>query len=219
MSARPSRFTSILGTLVMVSGASLMPLGSATAQAINYPSFQAPTIVQREYAVGVADGDHVTSAIFQWREGWSPVSQLSLDIGLADPDYGDVKLLVGGGYSHLLNRSSDDLPLDLLLTAGAYASLSGPTRVSLPVGLSVGHRFDLDNGLALTPYIHPRLALTYRSSYRGSDSDSDLDVVFDLGANFEVSPRLSLRAAIAFGGDKNDALGFAIAWRPGALRR
>ncbi len=219
MLARPSRFTLILGAVVIAAGASLVPVGSADAQAINYPSFQAPTIVQREYAVGVADGDHVTSAVFQWREGWSPVSQLSFDIGVADPDYGDVKLLIGGGYSHLLNRSSDDLPLDLLLTAGAYAALSGPTLFSVPVGVSVGHRFDLDNGLALTPYIHPRLALSYHSGYKGGSSDSDMDVVFDLGANFEVSPRLSLRAAFVFGGDRNDAIGFALAWRPVALRR
>lgn len=219
MSASPSRFTSVLGAVVLAASASLMPVGSADAQAINYPSFQAPTIVQREYSVGVSDGDHITSAVFQWREGWSPVSQLSFDIGVADPDGGDVKLLVGGGYSRLLNRSSDDLPLDLLLTAGAYAALTDPTIFSLPVGISVGHRFDLERGLALTPYIHPRLALSYCNSCKGGDSDSDMDVVFDLGANFEVSPRLSLRAALVFGGDRNDALGFALAWRPGALRR
>lgn len=219
MSARPSRFTSILGAVVIATGASLLPAASADAQALNYPSFQAPTIVQREYAVGVADGDHISSAVFQWREGWSPVSQLSFDIGVADPDYGDVKLLVGGGYSRLLNRSSDDLPLDLLLTAGAYAALTDPTIFTLPVGVSVGHRFDLEKGLALTPYIHPRLALSYCNSCNGGDSDSDMDVVFDLGANFEVSPRLSLRAAVVFGGNRNDAIGFALAWRPAALRR
>lgn len=215
-----SRISAIVGAAVFAAGASLAPLGTAAAQAFNYPAFQTPTIVQREYAVGVADGDHTTSAVFQWREGWSPVSQLSLDIGVADPEHGDVKLLLGGGYARQLNRSSNDLPLDMLLTAGAYVALTDPTLFQIPVGISLGHRFDLDQGLALTPYIHPRLALAYCSDCgpRGN-SDSDLDVVFDLGANFEVSPRLSLRAAVAFGGDRNDAVGFALAWRPVGLRR
>jgi hypothetical protein len=217
---RPSRFHTLLGAAVLAAGASFAPMGTADAQAANYPAFQPPLIVQREYAIGVADGDHVTSAVFQWREGWSPVSQLSLDIGVADPEHGDVKLLLGGGYARQLNRASNDLPLDLFLTAGAYVALTDPTVFQIPVGISAGHRFDLDGGLALTPYIHPRLALSYCSDCGpGNDSDSDLDVVFDLGANFEVSPRLSLRAAVAFGGDRNDAIGFALAWRPGAMRR
>lgn len=217
---RPSRLNTIVGAAVVAAVASLAPVGSASAQAYNYPAFQPPTIVQREYAVGVADGDHTTSAVFQWREGWSPVSQLSFDVGVADPDHGDVKLLLGGGYARQLNRSNNDLPLDLLLTAGAYVALTDPTTFQIPVGISAGHRFDLDQGLALTPYIHPRLALAYCSDCGpDGDSNSDLDVVFDLGANFEVSPRLSLRAAVAFGGDRNDAIGFALAWRPGALRR
>jgi hypothetical protein len=36
----------------------------AEAQAINYPTFQPPRIVGREYAGGVADGDGVTSVVF-----------------------------------------------------------------------------------------------------------------------------------------------------------
>lgn len=216
---RQSRLSILLGAVVLA-GASVAPAATAGAQALNYPAFQPPTIVQREYAVGVADGDHTTSAVFQWREGWSPVSQLSFDIGVADPDHGDVKLLVGGGYARQLNRASGDLPLDILFTAGAYAALVDPTIFQIPVGVSLGHRFDLDQGLALTPYIHPRLALSYCSECGPhGDSDSDLDVVFDLGANFEVSPRLSLRAAVAFGSNRSDAIGFALAWRPGALRR
>lgn len=216
---RPSRFHTLLGAAVLAAGASFAPMGTADAQAGNYPAFQPPLIVQREYSIGVADGDNTTSAVFQWREGWSPVSQLSLDIGVADPEHGDVKLLLGGGYARQLNRSNNDLPLDLLLTAGAYVALADPTDFQIPVGISAGHRFDLDQGLAITPYIHPRLALVYHGKRGNNDSNTDLDVVFDLGANFEVSPRLSLRAAVAFGGDQNDAIGFALAWRPGALRR
>lgn len=217
---RPARFSTILGAAVIAAGAWLAPVGTAAAQALNYPSFQAPIIVQREYSVGVSDGDNVTNAVFQWREGWSPVSQLSLDIGVADPENGDVKLLLGGGYSRQLTRSSADLPLDMLLTAGAYVALTDPTIFQVPVGISLGHRFDLDQGLAITPYIHPRLALAYCSECGpGDDSDTDLDVVFDLGANFDVSRRLSLRAAVAFGGEGDDAIGFALAWRPGALQR
>jgi hypothetical protein len=172
--------------------------------------------------VAVADGDVGTSLLFQWREGWSPVSQLSFDVGVLDPDAdnADVQLLLGGAYARQLTRSSADLPLDLLLTAGANALVGDTFLLEIPIGVSVGHRFPLEGGLAITPYLHPRVGLQYCSECgAGGDSDTDLGVSFDLGADFEVSPRLSLRASFLFGDDDADAIGFGVAWRPIGLRR
>lgn len=199
----------------------MVPLREAAAQAANYPAFQPPMVVDREFNFGVGDGDGGTSVVFQWREGWSSVSQLSLDVGLLDPDRAgdDVKLLFGGAFARQLTRSSQQMPLDMLFTAGAYFAVSDPVYFQLPVGLSVGHRFPLEGQLALTPYIHPRVALEYWSE-RGprDESDTDLGVLFDIGLDFEVTRQLSLRGGIVLGGDDRDGVGFSVAWRPAGLR-
>lgn len=214
------------GARVLACGAAaalvaMVPLREAAAQAANYPAFQPPMVVDREFNFGVGDGDSGTSVVFQWREGWSSVSQLSLDVGVLDPDgdNGDVKLLLGGGFARQLTRASQQMPLDLLFTAGAYVALADPVFFQLPVGLSVGHRFPLEGQLALTPYLHPRIALEYCSECGpNDDSDTDLGVVFDIGLDFEVTRQLSLRGGIVLGDDNRDGIGFSVAWRPAGLR-
>ena len=208
--------------LWLAAAGSMFAAAPAAAQAVGYPSFQPPMVVDREYAVGVAGGDAGTSLVFQWREAWSAVSHLSFDGGLYDPkgDNTDVKLLLGAGYARQLTRSTEDLPLDLLLTAGAYTALADPVILQVPIGISAGHRFELDQGMAITPYLHPRVALSYVSSTGASgDSNSDIGISFDIGANYEVTRRLSLRGALTFGDNNNDGIGFAVAWRPGVMGR
>ena len=59
----------------------------ARAQAWAYPSFQQPRVTNREFNFAVADAGHAgTSLVFQWREGLTPRTQLSFDVGFADPD-------------------------------------------------------------------------------------------------------------------------------------
>lgn len=193
---------------------------TAAAQAWTYPSFQPPQVVEREYNFGVADGgDGGTSLLFQWREGFSPVSQLSLDIGIADPEFGDAYFLLGGAYGRQLMRANAEMPLDLLFTAGAYAALGDNSIFRIPVGLSVGHRFPLEGQLAITPYVHPRVAVDVCTECgTGGDSDAEVNASFDLGVNFEVTRQLSLRFAAAFGELDEDGFGFSVAWRPRGLR-
>lgn len=204
--------------LAAVAALTVAPFVSAGAQTL-YPSFQPPQITDREYNFAVASADDIgTVLLVQWREGWSPLSQLSFEGGILDPDYdGDVRLLLGGTYGRQLNRASDNMPLDMMLTAGGNAILGDGFALEVPVGLSLGHRFPLEQGLALTPYLHPRVAFRYADP-DGGDSDTDVGVAFDLGLNFEVSPRLSLRGTFMFGSDDVDAIGFSLAWRPGGMR-
>lgn len=201
------------------SALAVIPTQDATAQAGNYPAFQPPVIVAREFNFGVGHGDDATSVVFQWREGVSAVSQFSLDVGFMDPgNDGDVKLLLGGGFARQLTRSTTDMPLDLLFTAGAYIAATDPTFFQVPVGVVVGHRFPLEGQLAITPYVHPRVALEYCDDCgRGGDSETDLGVAFDLGVDFEVSRQLALRAGIVLGDDNREAVGFSLAWRPRGL--
>lgn len=215
-----SPFRTFVRAAAVVALAAAAPVVEAGAQTF-YPAFQPPRIVPREYNFAVADGDGGTSLLFQWREGWSPVSQLAFEAGVLDPDGdSDVHLLVGGSYARQLARAGGDLPLDLLLTAGANAAVGDLFVLEVPVGLSIGHRFPLEQGLALTPYLHPRVGLQYCNECGADgDSDTDLGVAFDLGLDFEISPRMSLRGTLMFGDDDADAIGIGLAWRPQGLRR
>ena len=213
--------------LLPLLGAALLGLAApAGAQAWNYPSFQAPRITDREYNFAVADGGQATgtSFVFQWREGLTLGNQLSLDVGLADPDRTGTKLLIGGQFAKQLARTSTQVPFDLLFTAGINGAFGGGSLLRVPFGVSVGRRFPLEGGLALTPYAHPRLAIDVCGSCDDRDR-SKVGLDFDLGADFEFSPQFALRFSAVFSGsdyfvnDSDDAFGLSLAWRPPGLVR
>lgn len=218
--------TTTLASAVATAAALVGPAAAtAGAQAWNYPSFQQPRTIDREYNFAVSDGGaHTgTSFVFQWREGTTLGNQLSLDLGLADPDYTGNKLLLGGQFAHQLVVTNAQVPFDVLLTAGANAALGGGSLLRIPVGVSVGRRFPLEGGLAITPYVHPRLAIDVCSSCDRDRSSVGLD--FDLGADFQFSPQFSLRFSALFSGsdyffrNSGDAFGLSLAWRPPGLAR
>ena len=200
---------------------------AAGAQAWAYPAFQPPRVINREFNFGVADAGHAgTSLVFQWREGLSPRSQLSFDVGFADPDgEGNGKLLLGGQFAGLLTQQSAEMPLDFLGTVGLNMALGdGGNLVRIPFGVSIGHRFPLDEGFAITPYIHPRVSLDVCSDCGKDDSNkSDLGIDFDLGASFEVTRQLSFRVSALFGGSDtfgdSDGFGISLAWSPPGLSK
>ena len=209
--------------------ASLLAASLAEAQAWRYPSFQQPRVVSRELNFGVADAGDVagTTVLAQWREGMGTQSQLSLDLGVADSDWADSYFLIGGQFGHQLLTSDRSMPLDLMLTVGANVAIGDPfSLIRIPVGASVGHQFALENGMAITPFAHPRL--TYdRCGDCGIDGESDIGLDFDLGADFRFTQQLSMRLSATLGGsdffDEYDAfgrrhsanaLGFALAWSP-----
>jgi hypothetical protein len=195
------------------------------AQGWNYPSFHHPHIMSREFNFALADGgDFGSSLLFQWREGFGIGTELNLDIGFADPDAGDSRFIAGGGFSRRLTAATVDMPLDILLTAGLYGAFGDRNVLRVPVGLSVGHRFPLEGGMALTPYVHPRVSIDFCSNCFGPpafEDDTDLSINFDLGVDFELARQLSLRFAALFaGGDlfgDDDGFGISLAWKPAAL--
>jgi hypothetical protein len=199
----------------------------AGAQAWAYPAFQPPRVMNREFNFGVADAGHAgTSLVFQWREGLSPRSQLSLDVGFADPDgEGNGKFLLGGQFGGLLTEAKADMPLDFLGTVGLNMAIGdGGNLVRIPFGVSIGHRFALDDGFAITPYAHPRISLDVCSDCsKSGDNETDLGIDFDLGVNFEVTRQLSFRVSALFGGSDtfgdSDGFGISLAWSPLGLTR
>ena len=205
-------------------GTMLLAGSSAMSAQTVYPSFQQPRTVSREFNVGVADGERITPIIFQWREGTTPRTQLSFDVGLADSEglNSDAFILLGGQFARTLARSSPDMPLDVLFTAGVFTMFGNDqTMLSVPVGASVGHRFPLEGtAMAITPFVHPRVALQYASADDGNpatdDSRTDLEVSFDLGGDLELTRQLALRVSATFG--EFEAFGLSLAWTPRGLR-
>jgi len=197
----------------------------ADAQASNYPSMQVPTASTRDYTAAVASGSG-TTALFQWREGWAPRKHWQLDAGLIDRKGSDnLSLFVGGGIGLEIARAEGDQPLDLLFTAGGGAAFGGGfTLVRIPVGVSIGHTFDLEQGMAITPYVHPRASLDLASSGgRDGRSQSEVSLNFDLGVNFQVNSQFAVRAAAAFTGSElagaQDTFAIGFNWTPAPLAR
>lgn len=197
----------------------------AEAQASNYPSMQVPTASTRDYTAAVSSGAG-TTALFQWREGWQPRRHWQLDAGLTDRKGSDnLALFVGGGIGQELARARGDQPLDLLFTAGAGAAFGGGyTLVRIPVGVSIGHTFDLEQGMAITPYVHPRASVDIASSGgRNDGSQSEVSLNFDLGVNFQVNSQFAVRAAAAFTGSElagaQDTFAIGFNWTPAPLAR
>jgi hypothetical protein len=190
------------------------------AQAWSYPAFQPPRIVEREFNVGVADGGIAgVSAVFQWREQTGARTQLSLDAGVADPSRSEYNatVFVGGQFAQLLATATTETPLDFMLTAGVNVAINENAIFRIPAGIVVGHRFLLEGNLAITPFVHPRLSLDLCND---CVTDTELGLVFDLGASLEITRTIAIRGAAFFGGSDifdDDGFGLSIAWTPSAL--
>ncbi len=220
--ARAARFCS----LSVFAGALLMLPSVVQAQALNYPAMQIPTVSYRDYSA-VLVGSRGSMAMFQWREGISDELHLGLDAGLYDSSVPGARtaLFVAGNLGYELTRATDDQPIDVLLTTGLGLSIrNSRTSVRLPLGASIGHRFELDQGMAVTPFVHPRVSIDICSSCspRGR-SQSDVSLNFDVGGNFEINRRLAIRAAVLFSGAEqygsDEAVAVGLVWTPEGLRR
>ena len=195
---------------------------AAHAQAWNYPAFQPPRIESREFNFALADaGSAGTTLLVQWRELAATRSQFTLEAVVVGPDLGDNILVLGAAYAYEVHRSDPDVPLDVVLTAGAGFGLGRSTTIRVPLGASIGYRFELERNIALTPYVHPRLSADICNNCRRND-DLGFGINFDVGANLDVTRSLSLRAAALFGGGdlfSQNGLGISLAIRPPGLRR
>ena len=208
---------------VALTAAAFTVLAASTveAQAYNYPAFQPPRTSPREFNFGVASGDDFgTSLVFQWREPVGARTQLSFDAGFGDPDNADAVFFVGGTLGYQLARSTADMPLDLLLTAGLNGMFGDIEIFRVPVGVSLGRRFPLEGQLAITPYVHPRLMMEFCGD---CGDDNEIGLGFDIGADFEFTPRMSMRLGVVLGGtdyfEDQSAFGVSLAWRPSRVTR
>jgi opacity protein-like surface antigen len=205
-------------------------LGSAPlqAQAWSYPAMQIPTTSTRDY-LGALVSASGTSVLAQWREGINAEMHVGVDAGIADFGSGrsSLGLFAAGNVGRQLVRARSDVPVDLLLTGGIGLALGDGFRtLRIPVGISAGRRFDLDGGMALTPFLHPRASLDFSSVSLGGGrraSDNTVSLDFDIGVDWELNKNVSFRAAGLFTGSdfSTSDNGFAIGlvWRPNGLAK
>jgi hypothetical protein len=219
-----SKRTTSLAAALFAGIATISIAAGANAQAWHYPAFQPPTIATREFNFAIAGGgDYGTSGLFQWREGIGPDTHFSADVGFGDPDYSDAGFLIGAGLAQRVMRSTQDTPIDVLLTGGVYGEFGmAQSFVRIPIGAVVGHRFPIEGTkTAITPFVHPRVSFdACVSDCNGLGTKVKLN--FDLGADFEVTQKLSLRGAILVGGvsagDSQAGFGLGVAFHPGRAR-
>jgi hypothetical protein len=219
----------LASTICLLAGVLGLASTTADAQAWSYPSFQQSHVVNREFTAAIADGGYDgTSYIFQWREELAPRSQFIFDGGIATGVDGHAVTFVGGQYGHQLVQQRDSQPVEILGTAGVTLAFGhGGTLTRIPFTASIGHRFAFANGVALTPYVDPRVSLDFChqcvADVRGESAGSGVGAGIGVGANLELSPRFSVRFDTLIDrstiGPLDNAIGFGVAWSPSGLRR
>ncbi|HEX6042223.1 hypothetical protein [Longimicrobium sp.] len=181
-----------------VAAAAVLALSSTANAQVFTPSYQAP-VPMNDLGVYLSDspGDLTLEGI--WRSG--PVG---LRVGYVDAEP-DGLISVGGEVRSPIATSA---PIDVAFTAGAQGLIGDVDALGLQAGLSIGKRF-VNPGLALTPYIHPRIALIDGLL---QDDDWDTELLAELGLDAEFSQNLIFRLSVGLS-DQTPDVGVGLAWR------
>ncbi len=216
------KMSTVIAVLVAAAASTTLP-GRVSAQAWHYPAFQLPEVSTREFNFAVAGGgDYGTTGLVQWREGLGPDTHIGFDLGFVSPSGLSTGFLIGAGIGQQLIRSTQEMPIDLMLTGGLYGDFSSDIGfLRIPIGVVAGHRFPLQGGMALTPYAAPRLSIdACVSSCNGMGTNANVN--FDIGLDWSINSMLSLRGALTVGavGDfaSKTGFGFGLAFRPQTIR-
>ena len=180
--------------------AAMVMAAPARAQVFT-PTFQS-TERSNDIGLYLSDGPGDLAVEGIWRRGFG-TGDLGLRAGFADLSSG--ALILGADWRQPLALGTQ--PVDVALTFGGQAVLGDVDGIGGQVGLVFGHTF-VEEGLHVTPYVHPRVALV---SAVGDDSDAKLDVLADLGADFRFAPNLVLRVGVNLGDGADWGIG--LAWR------
>ena len=99
----------------------------------------------------------------------------------------DMRILLGGNFRTRVLSYSESFPLDGALTVGAGLNVGdGDDLIYLPVGLSVGRRFELEGSkTTFTPYVHPTLIPVI-----GASGGSDVGFALGLGVDMRLGREL-----------------------------
>lgn len=181
--------------------------GQAQAQVFT-PPFMSPTPTS-DFGVYVSDiGDLGIEGI--WRRPSRGGSDIGLRAGYADVNDGALMLGLEVRNPVILAGA----PIGLAFTAGGQGIIGeGTTAVGGQVGFSAGQALP-GSGFTVTPYVHPRLSVVADIDDEDTvedESELDIDVRADLGADFNFASGLTLR--IDFNLADGATWGLGLAWR------
>ena len=181
--------------------AALVGLGASTvaAQETGTPIFKAPyrAFTNHEFGASLSDpGDAADFALEGFYSYGRGNNDFGIQAGFADGAGGlDTRFLIGGDFRTRVVSYSESFPLDGALTVGFGTNLGdGPDLFFLPVGISLGRRFELEGSrTTFTPYAHPVIVPTFGSG------DDDVNFALGLGVDIRFSQSWSVRASGGLG--------------------
>lgn len=192
--------------IVLIAAAALAMAGEAQAQ-WDAPSFLPPR-------PGEDIGIYLTNpdgADFGIQGIWRQRGNLNLGVRVGFVDYGpDAALLAAAETWGAIFDAGAELPVDVSWTLGAGGIFGDATLIEVPVGITIGRAFVL-TPLTFQVYGHPRLALLVGAA--GNQTESELDGLFDLGADLHLGENWKVRLGVTLGG--MDAVGAGLAYRFG----
>lgn len=203
------------GVLAAVAAALMALPGAAAAQVSpewDIPSFHLPggedgygmyvTFPQDMEAVG---------ALGTWRTAGEYVD-LGVRLGIANVErpFGEDEVGVSAGVDlkNELVSAYEEFPLDVAWATGIGASAVPEldrAAVRVPLGLVFGRRVE-GEGLTVTPYLYPRLAVDFLFRQDGPgpggvEDETDVRMDLDFGADFRFEDEWSIRVGFTMGRD------------------
>ena len=181
--------------------AAIVALGAenVAAQETGTPIFKAPyrAFANHEFGASLSDpGDAADFALEGFYSYGKGNNDFGIQAGFADGAGGlDTRFLLGGDFRTRIVSYSESFPLDGALTVGFGTNLGdGPDLFFLPVGLSLGRRFELEGSrTTFTPYAHPVIVPTFGSG------DDDVNFALGLGVDVRFSDSWAVRASGGLG--------------------
>lgn len=184
--------------------------GTASAQETGTPVFKAPyrAFTSHEFGVSLSDpGEGISFALEGFYRYGRGANDFSLRGGFEDlNNSAGTRLLLGGDFRTQVVNYSESFPLDGSLTVGFGGSVGdGPDTYFIPVGISLGRRFDLEgSNTTFVPYAHPVIVPTF------GGGNSDVKFAFGLGVDIRFSDQWAVRASGGLG--DIDGVGISVAY-------
>ena len=173
--------------------------GTSAAQETGTPIFKAPYRAFNTHELGASfsdPGEGVSFALEGFYRYGRGDNDFSIRGGFEDLNgSAGTRVLLGGDFRTQVLSYSEDIPVDGSLTVGFGANVGdGDDAYYVPVGISVGRRFDLENSnTTFVPYVHPVIVPRF------GGGDSDVDFALGLGVDVRFSDEWAVRASGGIG--------------------
>ena len=187
---------SLLGSITVLALLAV-PAASAAAQETGTPIFKAPyrAFEQHEFGGSISDpGDFGDLGVEGFYRYGSKQNDFGVRAGILDGP-GESGLLIGGEFRTQVISYSERFPLDGALTLGLGGIFVDEAEdfFLLPIGISLGRRFDVENSnTTFVPYVHPNIVPTF-------GAEDDVQFALGLGVDVRFSDRWVVRASGGLG--------------------